>query len=816
MRARSQLSRWHGWMTAHIWVTLAVSGLILCAGASLYRRGTTEQDISALLPSGPGSPREAARLLGEFGVLNTLLLDLEVPGATQDQLVEEGAKLAAELRRSGDFAEVHAGPSTHDFWILGQTILPRRLYLLVDPAAEIRRRLEPARLADGLAALKVQMASPQALVMKRELLRDPLNLNSDLFASFARMAGEIRPYRGQLLSKDGRHLLLVTTPQRPALNTEFSAALLERIRRKAAQLEPGPAGNAVLRAVGGPRFATESAGGIRRDVVITLLTSALALMALFFTRFRSLRLLALASIPLGFGMVGGLVAVVLIQGHIHALSFAFGAVLIGVGIDYPLYLLNSASMQGGDSLERMRRGLDDTWRSLWFGFTTTALGFCVLLLSQFPGLRELGLFAGAGIATSFAATLVLVVPLSTKWGPKRWREIPSWMPKLKSRMLTPGVAWAVALAILVGAAALVPSLRFDGELRNLDAARPDVMAEYRQVMERFGLSGSDSLVVARARSQEEALAINDEVTEVLATMQDRGLASGIRSIGSFLPALATQQRRARSLHALDLGRARGELFEPTATQAGFSSAAFAEFWDEVESIREGKVQPLKAEDFEKTSLQSLLTRLLRCSAEECIAVTSFVPNSAQAAQLISRSLPAGAVLLDSGALAAETVAQIPRQLAILSGVGLLVNIVVLVAAYRSLRFAVLACLPCCLGLFGTLGILAAAHVPLNLVSASALVLILGCGVDYGIFVLQEVASPSPNSAVGSTGVLLASFSTLAGFGTLVLASHRALQSLGAVVGIGVAASAAAAVFLLPGLYQGLQSRKGSANLGAQR
>src|SRR5258708_10596372 len=129
------------------------------------------------------------------------------------------------------------------------------------------------------------------------------------------------PSRRQPLSKDGRQLLVVTTPQRPALDTEYSAALLERIRRQAAQLEPGPAGNAVLRAVGGPRFATESAGGIRRDLVITLLTSALALMALFFTRFRSLRLLALASIPLGFVMVGGLVGVVLIHDHVQSLTF---------------------------------------------------------------------------------------------------------------------------------------------------------------------------------------------------------------------------------------------------------------------------------------------------------------------------------------------------------------------------------------------------------------------------------------------------------------------------------------------------------------
>jgi predicted RND superfamily exporter protein len=143
-------------------------------------------------------------------------------------------------------------------------------------------------------------------------------------------------------------------------------------------------------------------------------------------------------------------------------------------------------------------------------------------------------------------------------------------------------------------------------------------------------------------------------------------------------------------------------------------------------------------------------------------------------------------------------------------VGLLVNLAILAFAYRSWVMALFACLPCLLGLLLTLALFAVAHIPLNLVSASALVLVLGCGVDYGIFVLQEAArSPSPSPVEGalatgveSMGVLLASLSTLAGFGTLVLASHRALQSLGASVGLGVLISAVTAIFVLPGLVKG--------------
>ena len=90
-------------------------------------------------------------------------------------------------------------------------------------------------------------------------------------------------------------------------------------------------------------------------------------------------------------------------------------------------------------------------------------------------------------------------------------------------------------------------------------------------------------------------------------------------------------------------------------------------------------------------------------------------------------------------------AQIPKQLALLSGIGLLLNFLLLVFAFRSIGEAFLACLPGALGLLGTLAILSLLHIPLNLVSASALVLILGCGVDYGIFAVQGMAHAARNT-----------------------------------------------------------------------
>jgi predicted exporter len=208
-------------------------------------------------------------------------------------------------------------------------------------------------------------------------------------------------------------------------------------------------------------------------------------------------------------------------------------------------------------------------------------------------------------------------------------------------------------------------------------------------------------------------------------------------------------------------------------------------------------------------LGPLVRRLLRCSSSGCIAVTPFDPARPSVIPELKSRLPAEVTVIDGGALAAETVAAIPKQMALLSGVGLLSNLVLLVFAFRSARLALLACAPGALGLLGTLTILSLTHIPLNLVSASALVLILGCGVDYGIFSVQGLTNPTRTSSVEFTGVLLTSSTSLAGFGTLSLASYRAIQTMGVAVGLGIGISALVALYLVPHLRSSTQALEGT-------
>jgi len=86
---------------------------------------------------------------------------------------------------------------------------------------------------------------------------------------------------------------------------------------------------------------------------------------------------------------------------------------------------------------------------------------------------------------------------------------------------------------------------------------------------------------------------------------------------------------------------------------------------------------------------------------------------------------------------------------------------------------------------------------------AAMFLVLGLGVDYGIF--MALGHEKQEELGTRRAVLVSGLSTLAGFGALILARHPALHSIGLTVLIGIAAALPAALFVAPALGRGKQN-----------
>jgi predicted RND superfamily exporter protein len=131
---------------------------------------------------------------------------------------------------------------------------------------------------------------------------------------------------------------------------------------------------------------------------------------------------------------------------------------------------------------------------------------------------------------------------------------------------------------------------------------------------------------------------------------------------------------------------------------------------------------------------------------------------------------------------------------------LLVIMAVLVIDFKSLRMAGLAAVPLGIGILQMFGLLGWLNIPLNPANLIALPLIMGLGVDYGVHILHEFRETegpyrmSPGTAVA---VLVDALTTLVGYGSLMIATHQGLQSLGRVLTLGVTCCLFTSLVMLP-------------------
>ena len=119
--------------------------------------------------------------------------------------------------------------------------------------------------------------------------------------------------------------------------------------------------------------------------------------------------------------------------------------------------------------------------------------------------------------------------------------------------------------------------------------------------------------------------------------------------------------------------------------------------------------------------------------------------------------------------------------------GSLLVLPILMLRYRGLRRALAAFLPSILSGVVVASLFAAFGQPINLLHVVSLLIVMGMGVDFGIYLVDSVES---HRALGATliSILLCCLSTIFAFGTLALSSHPALRAIGLTSGLGIALS----------------------------
>jgi predicted exporter len=748
-RCRSQVLAW-------LWLGVVIA--LACQQVDFWRAPRIDSDVMALLPGDASDPLLAAA--------SASIAD----SGTRQLAVAIGTKEWAGTRRAADafFAHVDGNPLLRtlrpepaELDAALQALRPHRGSLLTAAQREALSAAEPETLSRSALA---RLAAPGLVSGLTGWREDPLGLWPEWWQA---RAGSGFQTRDGLLARerDGWHwALLRFESAAPAFRLDGERRLqdlLDAASAAARAASPDPALR-VLRG-GVPLHAEAAAVQANREVGTIGLGSLAAVLLLVWLAFRGVRPIVLIAGSLLIGCAAGVAVTVLIFGKVHLLTLIFGASLVGVAEDYGIHYF--ASRQGHPQVPS-RTLMQSLLPGMALALATSVLAYLALGIAPFPGLRQMAVFCATGLVAAFA-TVVLWFPMLDRAAPAssgfgRWiaATLRPW-PRLHGARGALIVVLLAALA-LVGASRLQP----DDSLRSLQGSSASMLAEQIEIGGLADLPSPAQFFLVEGSDEQELLRHEEALTARLRTAVAAGQLAGWQALSDWVPSIAQQ-----SADAALTARVEQRALQDAAT-----------LLDEPVPQAEPPLIPLAPAVWLAQPLAAPLRPLWlgRIGARHASVV---LVNGATVADL--EALRGAAAGLD-GVRWVDRTEKISRLLqhyrAMMTWLLLLGYIAVGFALWlRYRRAAWRALLPTLLAALLTLAALAVLGEPLQLFAVLAQLLLLGIGVDYGIFLLEHRDDPSSWLAV-SVGAA----STWLAFGLLGLSATPALRSFGLTLLFGVA------------------------------
>ena len=618
-------------------------------------------------------------------------------------------------------------------------------------------------------------------------------------------------------------------------------AVIEATSKESPGLRIGLTGKPVLQA---DELAT-STRDMTRGTILALV--AIAIMFMFYFREWKRPLLAVLAFLIAFGWTYG--AATLIVGRLNLLSMVFMLVLVGAGIDYGVHVLARwrESRDSHTPSESLGHIMKTAVTGNITGAVTSAGVFFLALLTSFQGLRELGIIAGLGLLFC-ALSMGVVLPALLKLTDHDDRGNDSRPDRMKTHSrracsrTRDRAVMAVALTSLVPVGLVAfQSLRFESNLLALQSPALDSVVWENALFEDdssgswFGAIIVESLedipdVIERARGHQEIGPIHSALDFIAVPDWKRNDALETLSVLK-----ATSDRRS-NLHPRDdpgfvreTLRLSDDALKSMLSLGGNSIDSASRVMLETLRLRVERLvetsDTVMMADLERArqdtrrhlewliegadqSIRSVLPEAVRgrFSAEDGSYAVLIQPaeNIWAPAAMTEFVTALRAVSPDATGVPItqhESIREMHQAFLVMSWGAIFVVGIALWLDFRSGPKTLACLLTLSLAMAWTLGAMAMLGLSINLANFFALPILIGLGADSAIHVLHrwELIQKGEEETFGETlkAISLTACTTGLGFGTLVLAHHQGLQSLGWVMLLGSASTLIASTVVLP-------------------
>jgi uncharacterized protein len=550
-------------------------------------------------------------------------------------------------------------------------------------------------------------------------------------------------------------------------------------------------------------------------------------------------------------------------GHLNILTITFVPMLIGLAIDYAVHLITRYEEElrhGKTEQEAVTKAMVFTGQGIFTGALTTAGAFLAMCFTHFQGIKEMGVICGGGLLVCLIPMLTMLPVLLLRGrqnvldhkiheDDRRARIENFWLQR-------PALVTVIIVGLCVAALAGARKVYFDYNLIKMQS--PSLSSV---VFEQTLLNSADKSLLygaVLADSLTNAVAMQEQIEKlpVVAATEppfykdflDPDQGEKRRLIGEVKAEVAALKFKAPDLQPVNLEDLSGALFytscylQLAAQSAGTNEPALAgQLASLSQSITDLRKVMLSGDTVEQAGYavklaqfqQALLTdlrntfQLLQQQDDTTPLRVADLPPA-----LLHRFVGVNGKFLIQVYPKADVWQRAPQEKFVqalrtvdpnVTGTPvqlyeyetLLKNSYVQAAWYslaaialmvlfhfRSFSAVVLALIPVGIGTLWLAGLMGWAGVPVNLANIMTLPLVIGIGVTNGIHILNRYAEEgTPGILSRSTGkaVLVSGLTAIAGFGSLILAQHRGIRSLGLIMSVGIATCMIAGLTFLPAL-----------------
>ncbi len=822
---------------------ILVAALVLTAlSTAAAFRLNLNVSLFSLLPSNRPAVQRFFEISEAVGFQSLLISVIEVRQPLDQTILTEFIEtLAGQYADLPQITKVEFQQDPQQLLNLFDTLLAHLPLLLTpDNLQKLSDKLSDDAINQKIVSNRQLLMTPLGPGAKEILRLDPLGVSELLFASSelpfqraGRSFGE-----GLYRTADQRTFFIFLTPEQPPQNMDFSRKLMARIEfidkhvlDSVSTQYDFPGSHIQIRHTGGYPIAVTDEAITRLDIKVTLITSFVCVLLLFFIAFRTPGILLLVSLPLLASLIWTIgFAGVTIQ-DVSILTGLFACVLIGLGIDFAIHMVNrffDPQMIHRETQARLTYTFKEAGPGILVGGITTATAFFAVGFSDFKGFKELGLLTGAGIIFSLVAML-LVLPSLLVWVSSReWFHQKVQLAGFSLRPLLTIISkqpkFFLAASVLVAAVLTSASfkLEFDDNLKNFRPRDSRVLQLQDKVTSWLG--GSTGTVLLTISGDSQAAVMNTEagIVRALAELKQQGEIAKIVSLSRLIPPPERQLKNIAWIKAhpneFAFDRIR-QSFENSMIDNGFRISRQAEAYiDHLTQglVRESALLPLQ---LHASAIGPLVKRLGFQTDNQFTAIVYLYPRADlwlledtgrfknQLIRTLSRAgfEPGDYALTGANMLTGELKSMILQNLRVSLSLAISSILVILLVYFRSLKYLTLSLLPLAAGMTILMGMMAILGIEFSFLNIMVIPMIIGIGIDDGVHFANTLRYPEKNrtfNGLTQTGraVVLTSLTTIAGFGSIILSHYPGLQSMGAVAVIGIAACLFSSIVIMPAIY----------------